>query len=83
MRRAILVGKGSEMNFVMCINNKSYERDLIRHKVYKVYRDEKNERHGWIRVIDETGEDDLYPGDHFVPVQIPEEAESGFNVEDE
>lgn len=66
--------------FVMCIDNKSYPRDLTLHKVYKVIPDEKAENHGWVRVIDETGEDYLYSIKHFVPVQIPVEAEQSFDL---
>lgn len=67
--------------FVMCINNKSYSRDLALHKVYKVIPDAKGEASGWIRIVDETGEDYLYAAKYFVPVQIPEEAEQSFELE--
>jgi hypothetical protein len=66
--------------FVMCIYNKDYEDDLTLHKVYKVVSTEKEELGGWLRIIDDTGEDYLYPAEHFVPVQIPEEAESNFDL---
>ena len=66
--------------FVMCINNKSYPHDLALHKVYKIIPDEKGEESGWIRIVDETGEDYLYSAKHFVPVQIPEEAEPSFDL---
>lgn len=66
--------------FVMCINNKDYEDDLTLHKVYKVISDAKEEEGGWIRIVDETGEDYLYSATHFVPVQIPEEAEHSFDL---
>ena len=66
--------------FVMCIDNKTYPRDLALHKVYKVLSTEKEEQHSWVRVVDETGEDYLYEAYHFVPVQIPESAYQSFEL---
>lgn len=67
--------------FVMCVDNKSYPRDLALHKVYKVISTEKEREGGWVRIVDETGEDYLYSAKHFVPVQIPEMAEQSFDLE--
>jgi hypothetical protein len=49
--------------------------DLERRKVYQVIPDAESEKEGYIRVIDESGEDYLYPESYFVRVQLPEEAE--------
>lgn len=67
--------------FVMCVDNEGYPVDLTIHMVYKVIPDEKADPRGWIRVVDNTGEDYLYPARKFVPVQIPEEAEYSFELE--
>lgn len=56
--------------FVICINNKGNEASLDRWKVYQCIPDEEAERHNEIRVIDEEGEDYLYPADCFSPVQL-------------
>lgn len=69
------------MKFVMCINNKKCEDDLTLHKIYKVISDAKEEQGGWVHIVNDTGEDYLYSAKHFAPVQIPEEAEQGFNLE--
>lgn len=66
--------------FVMCIDNEGYPIDLTLHKVYKVVPDEKADKRGWIRILDNTGEDYLYPARKFVPVQIPEAAEHSFEL---
>ena len=66
--------------FVMCIDNESYPIDLTVHMVYKVLPDEAADKRGWIRVLDNTGEDYLYPARKFVPVQIPAEAEPSFEL---
>ena len=60
--------------FVICIRNDGSE-DLEVGKVYQVLADEAAARDGYVRVIDESGEDYLYPGAFFVPIALPEEAE--------
>ena len=64
--------------FVLCINNDSYESSLEPRKVYRVVDDAKAEAKELLRVIDESGEDYLYPADIFVPVEIPEKAAPAF-----
>ena len=66
--------------FVMCIDNEKYPIDLTVHMVYKVLLDESANRRGWIRIVDNTGEDYLYPARKFVPVQLPAEAEQSFEA---
>lgn len=66
--------------FVMCIDNKAYPRDLALHKVYKDIATEQERVGGWVRVVDETGEDYLYSAASFVPVQFPVEAEKSFEL---
>lgn len=60
--------------FAICIRNNGCE-DLEVGKVYRVLADELAARDGYIRVIDESGEDYLYPADYFVPIALPEDAE--------
>ncbi|MBF0121743.1 MAG: hypothetical protein HQK79_23175 [Desulfobacterales bacterium] len=55
---------------VICINNNGNEASLEQWKVYQCLPDEEAERHNEIRVIDEEGEDYLYPADCFSPVMI-------------
>lgn len=64
--------------FVLCINNDSYEASLEPRKVYRVVDDAKAEAKALLRIIDESGEDYLYPADIFVPVEIPEKAAPAF-----
>ncbi len=56
--------------FVLCIENKDCD-DLEKGKVYPLLPDAKAKRDGYIRVIDESGEDYLYPESRFVLVDIP------------
>jgi hypothetical protein len=63
-----------ETQFVICVRNEDCE-DLELSKVYRVIPDESAAQEGYIRVIDESGEDYLYPADFFVPIALPQEAE--------
>ena len=61
--------------FVVCISNAEYPVSLEVHKIYRVLPDEDAAREGDVRVIDESGEDYLYPAEWFVPVELPREVE--------
>jgi hypothetical protein len=65
----------SELRFVACIKNKDYPAALELRKLYQVVEDETAANLHQIRVIDESGEDYLYPAEYFVPVQLPHSAE--------
>ena len=62
----------SPIQFVLCINNS--EADLQKGKIYKVLRDESAAKSEYIRVIDDSGEDYLYPSAYFVRIELPQEA---------
>jgi hypothetical protein len=59
--------------FVICLNNREYPSSLELHKVYRVLPDVDADIDGDIRIIDESGEDYLYPADYFVSVNLPME----------
>ncbi len=59
--------------FAICINNSEYPASLDMYKVYRVLPDKDAEEHGDIRVIDESGEDYLFPADYFVLIEPPME----------
>jgi len=62
-------------DFVVCVNNSDYPASLELHKIYRVVIDEEAKLEGDIRVIDESGEDYLYPSSYFVPIQVPHTVE--------
>jgi len=68
----------NQPRFVICINAGGYVDDLKVRTVYQVLPDESAARSNYIRVIDETGEDYLYPANLFVPIQVPREVEETF-----
>ena len=61
----------STRRFAVCIKNKGYEASLERNKIYVVAPDSDAEKDGDIRIVDESGEDYLYPADWFVAVEVP------------
>jgi len=58
--------------FAICVDNHGYEVSLELRKLYEVVADSDAERHGQIRVIDESGEDYLYPANAFNRVSLPD-----------
>lgn len=59
--------------YAICVNNESNPASLQLRKLYQVLPDSDAEAHGQIRVIDEEGEDYLYPADCFIVVKLGHE----------
>jgi hypothetical protein len=57
---------------VICLDNSGYEVSLERRKIYVAIPDPQAERLGQIRIIDESGEDYLYPERNFVLADLPQ-----------
>lgn len=66
----------SRRQLVICISNDGYEASLERRKIYVSLPDAKAEKHGMIRVVDESGEDYLYARERFRPVRLSDEVRS-------
>jgi hypothetical protein len=64
--------------FVVCIKNQAYAASLELRKIYQVVEDTRAEEHGLIRVIDESGEDYLYPVEYFAAIELPQAIEEVF-----
>jgi hypothetical protein len=64
-------GNRSKQHFAVCINNRGYEASLEAGKLYRLVRDPDAEGHGYLRVIDESGEDYGYSADRFFRIDIP------------
>lgn len=60
--------------FAICVNNDGHIDDLKVRTVYQVLPDEAAARSNYLRVVDETGEDYLYPAARFVFIEVPAEA---------
>ena len=57
--------------FIICVNNREYEASLELWKVYRTIRDDHAKKQDLVRVIDESGEDYLFPSDYFIPIALP------------
>lgn len=60
----------SRPRLVLCVTNDGYPASIERRKVYKALPDAKAAALGLIRVIDESGEDYLYPMEFFAPIRV-------------
>jgi len=58
--------------FVVCIKNEGYQASLEPRKIYQVLPDAEAESHKMLRVIDESGEDYLFPASFFSPISLPQ-----------
>jgi hypothetical protein len=62
--------KRAKEQFVVCVGNDAYPASLERRKIYRAVPDPEARRHGQLRIIDESGEDYLYPATLFVPIEL-------------
>ncbi len=60
--------------YVVCVQVEGAE-DLELRKLYEVREDEAASRRGYLRVVDESGEDYLYPKEFFAAVEVPQDTE--------
>ena len=60
----------SGASFVLCVDNSEYPASLELHKIYRVIADRGALESGDLRVVDESGEDYLYPADWFIPIDL-------------
>ena len=66
--------KLTEYRFALCIDNRDCE-DLEIRKIYQILPDEEAAQEGYLRVVDESKEDYLYPESYFIPVELPRKAQ--------
>ena len=58
--------------FVICLRNKGYEASLEPLKIYRLLLDRDAEKHKLMRIVDESGDDYLYPASFFKPIELPQ-----------
>jgi len=63
--------QSSAAHFAVCLDNEGYEAPLEVEKLYRVVPDEEAATHGYIRVVDESGEDYAFSASRFHPVKSP------------
>ena len=66
------------MKFVVCISNQDYPTALEVRKLYQVLEDAPAQQRQMLRIIDESGEDYLYPASYFAEIELPESLQQVF-----
>jgi hypothetical protein len=65
------MAKQTSRQFVVCVDNTGYSASLEKRKIYLALRDPGAEKHGLIRIVDESGDDYLYPKTFFRSIALP------------
>ena len=68
-----------KIKFVVCIDNSEFPASLELFKIYRQLRDTDAEKDGDIRIIDESGEDYLYPANYFVTINVPQTVKNAYS----
>ncbi len=71
-------GEKNTVKFAVCVDNAGYPASLELHKIYRMLPDHDAEVDGDLRIVDESGEDYLYPAKRFVVVDLPQAVEKSF-----
>ncbi len=64
---------------VVCTHNEGCD-DLNRRKIYRVLRDESATTEGYLRVVDDSGEDYVYPAEYFIEIELPHDVEEALRL---
>jgi len=68
--------------FGLCIENRDCD-DLEKGKVYQIIPDSEANKEGYLRVIDESADDYIYPQAYFVILDLPEKAQAALSKEED
>ena len=74
-----MIKQSTDPRYVMCVKNDDCE-DLEIRRIYQVISDTRAERDGYLRIMDESGEDYLYPDSCFVFIRLPRKAREALAV---
>ena len=70
--------KNNRGGYVVCVSNRGYRASLVLRRIYQTLSDPDATKRRLIRVVDESGEDYLYPTTMFVAIEVPEAVEKAF-----
>lgn len=76
-----LTSRSSGSAYVVCIDNTDYAASLEKHKIYRAIHDAAASAEGDIRIIDESGEDYLYPAERFLSIAVSAELEQSLAID--
>ena len=71
--------RNDQPKYALCIENRDCE-DLVKRKIYQFLPDEEAQKEGYLRVLDESSEDYLYPASYFIIIQLPIEAQEALQI---
>ncbi len=74
----IMTKKKKSSKYLLCVKNDDYPASLEIRKIYRLIPDEAAAAHQFVRVVDESGEDYLYPESLFVAIELPKAAATAF-----
>jgi hypothetical protein len=66
------MARSQAKQLVVCVDNRGYPASLEKRKIYVALRDSNAEKHGLVRIIDESAEDYLYPKAFFRAIALPQ-----------
>ena len=72
--------RSNHSHYVVCVSNRGYRASLMVRRIYRTLSDPTAEDHGMVRVVDESGEDYLYPERLFVVIELPRGANKAFRA---
>jgi hypothetical protein len=76
----LMITQKSQIKFVICLNNQSYEASLEVGKLYRLIDEEEARTNGLMRVIDESGEDYAFSVQRFYAIELPQKVEEALLV---
>lgn len=74
------VKNAAATHYVICVNNGDYPASLELRKIYRHIPDKTASRLKMLRIVDESGEDYLYPAEYFVPIRLPRTVERAVSL---
>lgn len=66
------MARSQAKQLAVCVENRGYRASLEKRKIYVALRDAAAEKHGLVRIVDESGEDYLYPKAFFRAIALPQ-----------
>ncbi len=72
--------RGAGKRYLLCVNNKGHRASLEVRKIYRTLPDAEAAGHGLVRVVDESGEDYLFPESYFLSIELPKAASQLFRL---
>ena len=70
--------RNNKGHYVVCVSNRGYRASLVLRRIYRALPDPEAAKRSLVRVVDESGEDYVYPATMFVAIDVPREVVAAF-----